>query len=101
VRLKKSVELQRALGFDEWSREANLVVILRAPGPGETAMWHGALHTQDIVLVRCPECEHFGFMDYAGTWSCRLHPKADWDKKNRFWNAFKTLGPWWAELPPY
>ena len=21
--------------------------------------------------------------------------------KNRFWNAFKALGPWWAELPPY
>ncbi len=22
-------------------------------------------------------------------------------KKTEFWNAFKTLGPWWAELPPY
>ena len=21
--------------------------------------------------------------------------------KMRFWNAFKALGPWWAELPPY
>jgi uracil-DNA glycosylase family 4 len=21
--------------------------------------------------------------------------------KTRFWNAFKTLGAWWAELPPY
>ena len=21
--------------------------------------------------------------------------------KSRFWNAFKQLGPWWAELPPY
>jgi uracil-DNA glycosylase len=21
--------------------------------------------------------------------------------KTRFWNAFKKLGPWWAELPPY
>jgi uracil-DNA glycosylase family 4 len=21
--------------------------------------------------------------------------------KTRFWNAFKRLGPWWAELPPY
>jgi uracil-DNA glycosylase len=21
--------------------------------------------------------------------------------KNAFWNAFKALGPWWAELPPY
>ena len=23
------------------------------------------------------------------------------DAKTRFWNAFKTLGTWWAELPPY
>ena len=21
--------------------------------------------------------------------------------KTRFWKAFKALGPWWAELPPY
>ena len=21
--------------------------------------------------------------------------------KAAFWNAFKALGPWWAELPPY
>jgi uracil-DNA glycosylase len=21
--------------------------------------------------------------------------------KTRYWNAFKALGPWWAELPPY
>lgn len=25
----------------------------------------------------------------------------DQDAKTRFWNAFKALGPWWAELPPY
>ncbi len=23
------------------------------------------------------------------------------DAKNRFWNAFRAVGPWWAELPPY
>jgi uracil-DNA glycosylase len=22
-------------------------------------------------------------------------------EKTRFWNAFKPVGPWWAELPPY
>jgi hypothetical protein len=21
--------------------------------------------------------------------------------KTAFWNAFKAVGPWWAELPPY
>jgi uracil-DNA glycosylase family 4 len=25
----------------------------------------------------------------------------DQPAKTRFWNAFKTVGPWWAELPPY
>ena len=23
------------------------------------------------------------------------------DAKTRFWAAFKALGTWWAELPPY
>jgi uracil-DNA glycosylase len=23
------------------------------------------------------------------------------DSKTRFWQAFKALGPWWTELPPY
>jgi uracil-DNA glycosylase len=23
------------------------------------------------------------------------------EAKTEFWNAFKQLGPWWAELPPY
>ena len=25
----------------------------------------------------------------------------DQSGKTAFWNAFKALGPWWAELPPY
>ena len=25
----------------------------------------------------------------------------DQPSKTRFWNAFKSLGPWWAALPPY
>jgi uracil-DNA glycosylase len=25
----------------------------------------------------------------------------DQPSKTRFWNAFKSVGPWWAELPPY
>jgi len=22
-------------------------------------------------------------------------------KKREFWDAFKAIGPWWSELPPY
>ena len=29
------------------------------------------------------------------------HPLTSRHKKTEFWNAFKALGPWWAELPPY
>jgi len=25
----------------------------------------------------------------------------DQSEKTRFWNAFRALGPWWAEQPPY
>jgi len=25
----------------------------------------------------------------------------DESDKRMFWNAFRTLGTWWAELPPY
>jgi len=25
----------------------------------------------------------------------------DQSAKTRFWNAFKPVGPWWSELPPY
>ncbi len=25
----------------------------------------------------------------------------DQPAKTRFWNSFKPVGPWWAELPPY
>jgi uracil-DNA glycosylase family 4 len=25
----------------------------------------------------------------------------DQAEKTRFWNSFKVIGPWWAELPPY
>ena len=43
---------------------------------------------------------------YTPTISALVTPDIDvsldeQDPKNRFWNAFRALGPWWAELPPY
>jgi uracil-DNA glycosylase family 4 len=29
------------------------------------------------------------------------HSLDEQSEKTRFWNAFKPVGPWWAELPPY
>lgn len=85
-RLAKTKDLHQALGYDEWDWAAELVVILRPPDAGETAMWEGAGDGQDIVIVRCPECMHHGFMDYAGMWSCRRHMR-ERREPNKFWNA--------------
>lgn len=97
-RLDKAEALQDALTYDAWEWGSGLVVILRPPGPGEKAQWEGALRTQDIVIVRCPECEHYGFMDYAGTWSCRRHMR-NRKEPNKFWLA-EGGGLWYpGELP--
>jgi hypothetical protein len=72
-RLDKAIELQETLNYDAYSWETALVVILRAPGPGDVAVWHGTNALQDIVLVRCSECDHYCFMDYDGIWACRHH----------------------------
>ena len=29
------------------------------------------------------------------------HSLDEQSAKTRYWNAFKALGPWWAEQPPY
>lgn len=83
ARLSKAAELQRNLDYDEWRFASPIVVILRPPGPGETTQWHGALDTQDIVVIRCCDCDHYCFMDYAGIWSCRRH-----------WREGQTNKPW-------
>ena len=83
-RLKNAVDLQNALDYDEWLWGSDLVVVLRPPGPGEKAIWEGTRDGQDLVMVMCPECEHYGFMDYAGLWSCRRHMKIK-GEPNKFW----------------
>lgn len=48
----------------------------------------GVLHrfTPTIEAILTPDID--GALDDQGA-------------KTAFWNAFKALGPWWAELPPY
>lgn len=82
-RLHKPQLLQRTLSYDAWDWESWLVVILRAPGPGDGAIWHGTSDGQDIKLVRCPECNHYSFMDYSGIWICRHHPRVS-EEPNKF-----------------
>jgi hypothetical protein len=81
-RLAKTEQLQAGLGYDEWDWASDLVVVLRPPGPGQASMWHGARSDQDVVVVRCPDCQHYGFMDYAGAWQCRRHMTTS---SRKFW----------------
>jgi hypothetical protein len=72
-RLAKAILLQKTASYDAYSWESKLVVILRPPAPGDVAVWHGTNDEQDIVLVRCSECDHYCFLDYNGIWACRHH----------------------------
>lgn len=88
-RIDKPSKLQAALSRDSFDWDADLVVILRPPRPGkgvggETSWWEHAITGQDIVMVLCPECGHHGFMDLAGTWSCRRHMRVR-PEPNKFW----------------
>lgn len=82
-RIAKPAGLQAALGYDDgfdWA--IDLVVILRAPGPGHMAMWEKSTELgQDVVIIRCRECGHYGFMDHNGLWSCRRHLRTDAEPK--------------------
>jgi hypothetical protein len=70
---------------DPWNIRRPLVVILRPAGPGDAATWHGVTEGQDIVITRCPECQHYCFMDVAGAWQCRRGCRNGGD--NKFWRA--------------
>jgi hypothetical protein len=97
-RMNKVVGLQEALGNDEWEWGADLVVVLRAPGPGETAQWHGIYDHQRIAIVLCPECQHYSFMDYNGLWSCRYHLSIQ-REKSKFWTGAGGDFYWSGDLP--
>lgn len=97
-RLGKAHALQQAVTYDEWEWASELVVVLRPPGPGEACMWEGTADGQDIVLYRCPECEHCGFMDHSGVWSCRLHMRTQ-REPNKFWMAPGGALYWPGEYP--
>lgn len=80
---------------DEWAFTCPLVVLLR-PAENGTSSWEGTNEQQDIVIVLCPNCQHFGFMDYDGPWRCRRYCK---NKTNKFWNE-SGGGIWWpGEIP--
>ena len=87
-------ELNRSVD-SEWAFTRHLVVILRPAGPGNTATWEVTDGGQETVIVLCPNCDHYGFMDHAGTRWCRYCNNA----KKKFWYE-PDGGIWWSgEIP--
>ena len=79
--------------------QPKLVVVM-----GERAL--GCLNALDFPLSAPVEDRPGELQRYTPTVQALVTPDIDGSldeqsAKTRFWNAFKTLGPWWAELPPY
>jgi len=64
------------------------------------------LNTLAFPLSDPVDPEREGLQRFTGTIEALVVPDIDAaldeaPAKTAFWNAFKALGPWWAELPPY
>jgi hypothetical protein len=85
--LHKTRALYRALEPDPWNVTRPLVVVLRA-AQADLAIWEGVSPAQDLVIAKCPECQHFGWLDTRGAWACRW----SYGGCNR-----GTGGTWWQK----
>jgi uracil-DNA glycosylase family 4 len=79
--------------------QPKLVVVM-----GEDAL--AFLNSLEFPLAEEAEPELGKIQDWTPTVQVLYVPDIDGSldeqpTKTRFWNAFKALGPWWAELPPY
>ena len=101
--------LKFAAGDDEESRPF-LVRELHVVGPkllvamGERAV--AFLNSIEFPLADALDADADGLQRWTPTVQALVVPDIDESldeqpAKTRFWNAFKALGPWWAELPPY
>lgn len=98
-RMDKPRQMQLALERDhaeEWDFTCPFVVILR-PAENGTAIWEGVLDKQAPVIVLCPNCQHFGFMDFNGPWRCRRYCPNK--KTNKFWTEPGGDIFWPGEIP--
>ena len=79
--------------------QPKLVVVM-----GEDAL--GFLNALEFPIGAELEPELGSLQDWTPTVQALYVPDIDASldeqpAKTEFWNAFKALGPWWAELPPY
>ena len=86
------------------TRELHIVGPKLVVTMGERAA--GFLNSLEFPLADAVDAGADGFQRFTPTIQALVVPDIDESldeqpAKTRFWNAFKTLGPWWAELPPY
>jgi uracil-DNA glycosylase family 4 len=79
--------------------QPKLVVVM-----GDEAL--GFLNGLELPLSNQLAAETGSIQEYTPTIAALCVPDIDASldeapAKTAFWNAFKALGPWWAELPPY
>jgi uracil-DNA glycosylase len=97
-------------GQDDAEAQSFLARELHIVGPklvvvmGEDAL--AFLNALDFPLADALEPEAGELQRFTPTTEALFVPDIDESldeqgAKTRFWNAFKRLGPWWAELPPY
>jgi uracil-DNA glycosylase family 4 len=100
----------KLVGQDEEEARAWLVRELHIVQPklvvvmGEPAL--AFLNSVEFPLADALEAEVGSFQRFTPTTDALYVPDIDDSldeqaAKTRFWNAFKLLGTWWAELPPY
>jgi uracil-DNA glycosylase family 4 len=85
-------------------RELHIVQPKLVAVMGERAL--GFLNGLDFPLSQPVEAEEGELQRLTPTVEALYTPDIDASldeqpEKTRFWNAFKTIGSWWAELPPY
>jgi uracil-DNA glycosylase len=85
-------------------RELHIVQPKLAVVMGEAAL--GFLNELEFPLSEPVQAELGKLLRFTPTIEALYVPDIDesldeQSAKTRFWNAFKALGPWWAELPPY
>jgi uracil-DNA glycosylase len=86
------------------ARELHIVGPKLVVAMGERAA--AFLNTLEFPLADAVDADAGGFQRFTPTIQALVVPDIDESldeqpAKTRFWNAFKALGPWWAELPPY
>ena len=86
------------------TRELHVVAPKLVVAMGERAV--AFLNSVEFPLADPVDPETEGRQRFTPTIEALVVPDVDESldeqaAKTRFWNAFKALGPWWAELPPY